>query len=200
MEIKNDKVILRDFVESDIDDRIYWEIVETEWQLWDAPWEYNEEDFDSEQYRKERLEWLAKEKDENMMRWGFQICINDKSRKHIGWCNAYKINDNYEYTKEDGYCTIGICIPDLSSRRKGYATASWNLFIQYFLNNGVEDIYTQTWSGNERVIGLINKIGFEECNREYNFRTIRGQLYDGVDFKLNLEKYKDFHERNKWRK
>ncbi len=23
---------------ADIEDRIYWETVETEWQLWDAPW------------------------------------------------------------------------------------------------------------------------------------------------------------------
>lgn len=73
MEIKNNKVILRDFIGSDINDRIYWETIETEWQLWDAPWENNGEKlFDSNQYRRERLEWLAKEKDENRMRWGFE--------------------------------------------------------------------------------------------------------------------------------
>jgi RimJ/RimL family protein N-acetyltransferase len=195
MEIKNHKAILRDFVESDIDDRIYWENVETEWQLWDAPWEYNENEvFDSDKYRKERLEWLAEEKDENRMRWSFQVCINDESRKHIGWINAYNIDANYHYITGDGYCTIGIDIPDLPSRGKGYATASWDLFIQYLLSNGVGDIYTQTWSGNERVLGLMEKIGFEECNREYGFRIVRGQLYDGLTFKLNREKYKDFHE------
>lgn len=192
MEIKNDKVILRDFIKFDIEDRIYWETVDTEWQLWDAPWE--EELFDSDNYRKVCLEGLAKEKDENRMRLGFQICINDENRKHIGWCNAYRIDDNYKYTKEDGYCTIGVGIPDLSSRRKGYATASWDLFIQYLLNNGIKNIYTQTWSGNERVIGLIKKVGFEACNREYGFRTVRGQLYDGLTFKLNWEKYNDFHQ------
>lgn len=195
MEIKNHKVILRDFVESDIDDRTYWETVETEWQLWDAPWEYNEDEvFDSDKYCKERLEWLEEEKDENRIRWSFQICINDESRKHIGWINAYNIDENYNYTKDDGYCTIGIDIPDLSSRGKGYATASWDLFIDYLLSNGIGDIYTQTWSGNERVLGLMKKLGFEECNREHGFRIVRGQLYDGLTFKLNRQKYKDFHE------
>lgn len=195
MEIKNNKVILRDFTESDIDDRIYWENVETEWQLWDAPWEYHKgQFFDAIGYRKERMEWLAIEKDEHRMRWSFQICINDESRKHIGWINAYRIDDNYRYTLGAGHCTIGINIPDMSSRRKGYATAAWDLFIHYLLNSGIEDIYTQTWSGNERVIGLMNKLGFEECHREYGFRTIRGKLYDGLTFKLNKEKYKDFHE------
>lgn len=200
MEIKNHKIILRDFIESDIDDRIHWETVETEWKLWDAPWEYHElEVFDLIGYRIERLEWLAKEKkkDENRVRKSFQICINDESRKHIGWMNSYKIDDNYRFTRGQGHCAIGIDIPDMSSRRKGYATASWDLFIQYLLSNGIEDIYTQTWSGNERVMGLMKKLGFEECNRVNGYRTIRGQVYDGLTFKLNKEKYYDFHEENK---
>lgn len=196
MEIKNDKVILRDFIEADIEDKIYWETVEREWQLWDAPWENDEEVFDKEKYRSERLEWLAKEKDENRMRYGFQICINDESQKHIGWCNVYHIDDNYKYIKGNGNCTIGIGIPDLSSRRKGYATYSWDLLIQYLLNNGIDEIYTQTWSGNNRVIGLMEKFGFEECNREYKIRIVRGQLYDGLTYKLNKKKYNEFRKKN----
>ncbi|MBM7614343.1 GNAT family N-acetyltransferase [Alkaliphilus hydrothermalis] len=197
MEIKNSKIILRDFIEADIDDRIHWETIETEWQLWDAPWENDENAFDPYSYRKECLEWLAKKKDENRVRMGFQICINDESRKHIGWCNTYYIDDNCEYTKEEGHCTIGIGIPDLSSRRKGYATFSWKLFIQYLIDNGIKDIYTQTWSGDERVLGLIKKLGFEECNRKYKFKTVRGQIYDALTFKLNKIKYNAFCELNK---
>lgn len=192
MEIKNEKVILRDFIESDIEDRIHWETIETEWQLWDAPWENDGDLFDSEAYRKDRLTWLAQEKDDNRMRWGFQICINDESRKHIGWCNSYDINDNFEYTNEGGHCAIGIDIPDLSARRKGYATAAWTLFIEYLTSKGIEEIYTQTWSGNERVIGLIKKLGFEECKRNYGSRTVRGQQYDGLTFKLNRKRHNDF--------
>ncbi|WP_461040707.1 GNAT family N-acetyltransferase, partial [Tepidimicrobium xylanilyticum] len=192
LEISNKKVILRDFIESDIEDRIYWETVEREWQLWDAPWE--KEEFNPDEYRQRMLKQLSQEKDVDRMRWGFQICINDASRKHIGWCNAYRIDDNFKYTQDDGHCTIGINIPDLSSRRKGYATAAWDLFIQYLFSKGIKDIYTQTWSGNIRVLGLMDKIEFEECNREINFRTVRGKLYDGLTLKLNKEKYYKFHE------
>lgn len=187
MEIHNDKVILRDFIASDIEDRIYWETLETEWQLWDAPWENKQ--FDPEHYRKKCLEWLTKEKEEERMRWGFQICIHDTSRKHIGWCNSYRIDDNYTYTEEDGHCTIGINIPDVSSRRKGYATAAWDLFIHYLLHHGIQNIYTQTWSGNTRVIGLMMNLGFEECCRKHGLRTVRGELYDALTFSLNLDKY-----------
>ncbi|MBS6195748.1 MAG: hypothetical protein KH828_09225 [Clostridiales bacterium] len=37
--LSDHKVILRDFLISDIEKRIYWETTENEWQLWDAPWE-----------------------------------------------------------------------------------------------------------------------------------------------------------------
>ena len=196
MEIKNESVILRDFIESDIDDRIYWRTVETEWQLWDAPWEFDEaeESFDPHEYRAEKLAWLEKEKDDSRMRWSFEICINDKAKSHIGWCNAYYIDDDYEYTEGDGRCTIGIDIPLLSVRYKGYATSAWYLFIEYFMSKGIDEFYTQTWSGNKRLIGLAHKLGFEECKRKNNFRKVRGQFYDGLTFKLNMGKYKEFSD------
>ena len=40
MVLKDDIVLLRDFKREDIAKRIEWETEKTEWQLWDAPWEY----------------------------------------------------------------------------------------------------------------------------------------------------------------
>ena len=40
MVLKDERVLLRDFMRQDIEKRLYWETVETEWQLWDGPWEY----------------------------------------------------------------------------------------------------------------------------------------------------------------
>lgn len=191
MVITDGRVILRDFVREDIEDRIRWETVETEWLLWDAPWELEEEEpFSPDAYRDKMLRQLSTEKDPSRMRRSFQICINNGTRTHIGWCNSYNIDANYDYTDENGYCTIGIDIPEQSARRQGYATAAWKLFIEYLLSNGVEDIYTQTWSGNERVLGLIRKMGFEECARQVNYRMVRGQSYDGLTFKLNISSFR----------
>lgn len=193
MELIGDKVILRDFEESDINDVIRWETLETEWQLWDAPWENEAGNaFDAEKYRKDKLNQLEQKENENRIRRSFQICVNDEGRKHIGWCNSYNIDGHFEYTRERGFCTIGVDIPDLSARHRGYATAAWKLFIDYLSSNGFEDIYTQTWSGNERVLGLISKIGFEECQRKTGIRTVRGKSYDGLTFKLNWKKYEEF--------
>lgn len=50
-------IILRNFIETDIEKRIYWEQVETEWQLWDAPWEYV---YSTELEKKENLDIYVK--------------------------------------------------------------------------------------------------------------------------------------------
>ena len=51
MILKDDVVLLRDFKREDIAKRIEWETEKTEWQLWDAPWEY--EGLTEEQIRRE---------------------------------------------------------------------------------------------------------------------------------------------------
>lgn len=193
MKIKGQKVLLRDFIKEDIEDRIRWETIETEWLEWDAPWEMEEEEpFNPKEYRSLMNKRLSNKHDPNRFRYGFQICVNDETKKHIGWINAYCIDDNYCYTNYDGKLTIGIDIPDLGSRQKGHATEAWSLYIKYLLDNGIEDIYTQTWAGNIRVIGLMRKIGFVECNREKDFRRIREKSYDGLTFKLDVKRYNQF--------
>ena len=39
MKIESDNIILRDMIESDIEDYVRWFTVEREWENWDAPWE-----------------------------------------------------------------------------------------------------------------------------------------------------------------
>ncbi len=190
MELSNDLVILRDYEETDIDNHIRWWTLETEWQLWDAPWENDlSEKFDPESYREKRLAQLAKREDENRIRRSFQISINNRERKHIGWCNAYLIDNYYRYSEGVGKWTLGISIPDLASRRKGYASAAWTLYIQYLLGQGIKEIYTQTWSGNERVIGLMKKLGFSLCNEKPKNVKVRGKYYSSLTFQLEVKNF-----------
>lgn len=88
MELKNDSVILRDFIRSDIQKRVYWETVENEWQLWDAPWEYEGKSKDEliqdlEEYKTKMLLRVSEQKGKNDLRTGFQICINDGKKTYI---------------------------------------------------------------------------------------------------------------------
>lgn len=191
-------ILLRDFIETDIDKRIYWETVETEWQQWDAPWEYegmtdNDKKADLERYIQNMNIWVEKYKNisPEQKRYGFQIVINNKNQDYIGWCNSYSIDEDCNYSEDSGHCTIGIDIPELSARGKGFASEALCLFITYLLQHGEQEIYTQTWSGNIRMIHLAKKLGFEEYRRKKNLRLVKEVYYDGLTFRLNIDKFNE---------
>ena len=48
MQIKFENIILRDMIESDIEDYVRWFTVEREWENWDAPWEKEDTDAEAE--------------------------------------------------------------------------------------------------------------------------------------------------------
>lgn len=192
--LKDDQIILRDFKDSDIEKRIYWETTETEWQLWDAPWETEslteiEKKKELEDYIENMKGWAEKfhTMPDTQRRYGFQICTCEDN--YIGWCNSYYIDEEYNYSKSGTKCTIGIDIPEIYQRGKGYAFHALCLFIDYLLKHGEDEIYTQTWSGNKRMIHLAQKLGFEECCRKSEIRKVRGKVYDGLTFRLNMNSY-----------
>lgn len=199
--IKTKDIILRDFIQKDIERRIYWEKFETEWQLWDAPWEYEgltelEKKEEFERYVETMNKWVEKYQyiSEEEKRVTFQIVTNDVQQKYIGWVSAYKIDEEYNFTDKNGHCTVGIDIPDMSVRGKGYSYKALCIFINYLINHGENEIFTQTWSGNDRMIHIAEKMGFEECCRKEGIRSVRGGIFDGLTFKLNMDRFKSFCE------
>lgn len=113
LEILSDdkRIILRDFIESDIEDYVRWFTKDIEWMGWYAPWE-NDKDYYEEM---EKANWSnyyynsLKEPD-NRIRTRFEICINDEKKTHIGWVSSYHSDNDYNYTKESVYRAIGIDI------------------------------------------------------------------------------------------
>ncbi len=192
--ICDDKVVLRDFLASDVEKRILWETTETEWQLWDAPWEYEglteaQKQKDLASYIHTMQGWAKRDAvlPDATMRTTFQICTKDGV--YIGWCNSYRIDDDYTYSKDGTRCAIGIDLPDTSQRKNGYAFHALCLFIDYLTAHGEAPIYTQTWSGNVRMIALAKKLGFTLCCTKTGIRTVRGATYDGLTFVLDNAKY-----------
>ena len=44
---KKNLIVLRDVIESEIDDFVSWNTTEIEWMNWDAPWEKEDEELGS---------------------------------------------------------------------------------------------------------------------------------------------------------
>ena len=57
-------------------------------------------------------------------------------------------------------------------------------FMNYFFESSVKELYMQTWSGNIRMLRCVDKLGVAECNRTIGTRTVAGQTYDGLTFKI----------------
>ena len=84
MEIRHRDIVLRDMIESDIEDIIQYMTVETQWSDWDAPWE-SLDDFDADAYRESMKAYLQKEHSGH--RWSFHITT--ANGQHIGRVNSY---------------------------------------------------------------------------------------------------------------
>ena len=186
IKIESDNMILRDMIKSDIEDYVRWFTVEREWESWDAPWE--KENPNEETERKSWTEYYESVKDlsNDTLRWKFEIEWNGR---HIGWVCSYRIDENYEWVgkPKDGqivYHAIGIdiCEPDLCGI--GIGTNALRAFMNYYFENGENELYTQTWSGNVRMLRCAEKLGFVECDRDVGTLEVDGQKYDGLTFKI----------------
>ena len=186
--LRDGKIILRPMKRSDVCDRIRWETEDTEWQLWDGPWDY--EGKTQEELKKQLEElttaWFSRAEHpvEQDPMLSLEICVDDERQTHIGWLGAYYIDDDCCIVDDGKRLAVGITIVPQSVRRKGYAQAALTLYIHYLFSCGVSEVYTQTWSGNTRMIRLAEKMGFSEFMRKKDLRLVRGQRYDGLTFRL----------------
>ena len=175
-------IVLRDMMESDIEDYVRWFTSETEWGDWDAPWEPLEPVSEEEARREwtERFQRLQNRPPE-ALRWKFEI---EAEGRHVGWVSAY--TDLGYVENEEGIPAIGLDIPDPGDRRKGYGTQAIQQYMAYSRDHGFSSFYTQTWSGNTGMMKTTEKLGFQEVAREKDCREVGGKKYDAVTFRLDL--------------
>ena len=194
MEIKYQNILLRDARESDIADDIRWNTTETAWALWDAPWEMEEElrRFDPAAYRQKELEAL--EKPPEGCRWRLELDTTEGV--HIGSVSRYCLDGDFSWTEAAPGAdpralrwAVGLDICESAYWSGGWGTQALTAFVRYLLSQGYEDLYTQTWSGNVRMVGLAEKLGFRECRRKAGLRLVRGKIYDGLTFRLDRDAF-----------
>ncbi|MCI1245544.1 MAG: GNAT family N-acetyltransferase [Bacilli bacterium] len=174
-------VILRDMRESDVDDYVRWFTSETEWsEKWDAPWEGKIEGDPI----KERRSWMeyfssVKSLNDDMERWKFEIEANGR---HIGWVSSYYDLDYSD--NPDHIIAVGIDIPDIDARGKGFGTKALSLFLEYLKGKGHMSFFIQTWSKNVPMLKVIKKLGFKESVRKRGFLSVGGKKCDAITFLL----------------
>ena len=201
LEIPYRNIVLRDMVVSDIADEIRWNTVETDWALWDAPWEMELEllQFNPVKFQKESMEKLRHPEEDP--RWRFELDTADGI--HIGSINSYLIDENWEWIPlqnvkpgQKVYKTLGLDIGESRFCSRGLGKDALAAFILYYLEKGIRELCVQTWSGNIRMIRCAERLGFVECNREIGLRQVRGETFDGLTFLLDLDRFHKYLAEN----
>ena len=93
MEIKFETMVLRDVVESGIEDYVRWFTTETQWSETDSPWEPVSGDTEAERASWTEYYESVKAMPEDVPWWKFEI---DWNGRHIGWVCSYMIDENYD--------------------------------------------------------------------------------------------------------
>ncbi len=97
------------------------------------------------------------------------------------------LDDSYEWISSEEHPkierrAIGIDICENEFWSKGIGTAALKIFMNYHLNMGYQELYTQTWSGNVAMIKTALKLGFQICSIKKNVREVDGKRYDALTF------------------
>ena len=98
MQIKYENIVLRDMIESDIEDYVRWWTTEIKWMNYDAPWETEASDEETERTSWREYYESVKDIPDDVRRWKFEIEWNGR---HIGWVSSYMMDENYEWISAD---------------------------------------------------------------------------------------------------
>ena len=200
MEIRYRDIILRDMIESDIEDWIRWETVDTEWIDWDGPDLDSGEPFDADAYRAESMKTLHYPREGDFRNF-FELATADG--RHIGMVSSYATGADFQHlswkdaTERDQFWyTLGIVICESCNWSQGLGAQALTAFCKHFMDHRKTELRLQTWSGNLRMVHCAQKIGFVEINRFVGNRHIRGNVYDGLTFQLDLDRFYDYLKQN----
>jgi len=177
IEIRGERVVLRDRRPEDVEACLRWITVETAWQDWDAPWEGKSitPPEKVEETQRTMLENIAKPlPTPRSLLYVQRIC-----GPLIGRVNYYG-HDPVNRTVD-----VGVGIWESAFWNQGLGTEALRLWLDYvFTNLDVHRVGLGTWSGNVRMIRCAEKCGFLLEGRFREAREVRGQRYDSLGFGL----------------
>ncbi|MFA2563605.1 MULTISPECIES: GNAT family N-acetyltransferase [Bacillus] len=175
--VKGDKVTIRAIEESDI--KTLWDLVfkeeNPEWKKWDAPYFL----FSMQEYSsyKEKMKTRLKEEPLSNL-------IIENNGQIIGAIGFY-----WEY-KPTRWLEIGLVIYNPNYWNGGYGTEALTLYRDLlFEKMEIGRVGITTWSGNERMMKVAEKIGMSLEGRMRKCRYYNGTYYDSIRMGMIREEW-----------
>jgi RimJ/RimL family protein N-acetyltransferase len=170
MFLQYNEITLREFEESDIDNKIHWinDPINNKYLHYDIPLEFEK-----------TLNWYRNKN--NQTRLDLVIEYNSVPVGLIGLLNIDKINNKAEYY---------ICLGETQYKGKGIAKIATQLLVSYgFYNIGLNKIYLNVDSENTVACKLYEKSGFL-CEGEFKKDLVhRGKYIDRKRYAILRENF-----------
>ncbi|MBO1626794.1 GNAT family N-acetyltransferase [Bacillus arachidis] len=180
--LQGKKVIVRKIEEKDIHS-LYSQIYKEEnpeWKKWDAPYF----PFSIQKYPVYKESLQSKLEEEPLSQF-----IIETDNEIIGTVGFY-----WEY-KASRWLEIGIAIYDPAYWNGGYGTEALQLYRDLlFENMEIGRVGLTTWSGNERMMKVAEKIGMKLEGRMRNCRYYNGTYYDSIRMGMIREEWEELRE------
>jgi putative hydrolase of HD superfamily len=174
--IEGPNIRLRDISENDLTAYRYWQQPGHDWQALDGPYYPKLTQEEVEKLIETLKEYIATS-DWPEVRTRLMIA-DQHTDKLLGSVSRYWIS------QETHWAALGIVIFDSAWWRKGLGYEALGLWMDYLFSQFPEWVRLdlRTWSGNQGMIRLAQKLGYrqEACFRKA--RIVEGDYYDGLGF------------------
>lgn len=177
MMIPFSKGVLASLDESIVDDFYYWKYEELEQKAknWNGPY--------IEEPHIDKLSFIKALEENRYIYPNVESTLAIMVEGHfIGTVGSYWIDKNTNWLE------IGIVIYNSDYWESSIGTEVFQLWIDYlFKKDFVHRLGISTWSGNERMIKLAQKVGMREEARIRQARSVKGQYFDAI--KMGILKF-----------
>ncbi|MRG85895.1 GNAT family N-acetyltransferase [Salinibacillus xinjiangensis] len=168
-------VVIRPVIEDDL--LILWELIykeeSPEWKKWDAPY-FELLHVPYKEFLNQRDKWVQAED-----RWVVEV-----NGEVVGTVSYY-----WEH-KPSRWLEMGIGIYNPYYWSGGYGTKAFRMWINHlFINLPLVRVGYTTWSGNERMMKVGEKLGMKLEGRMRKCRYYNGKYYDSIRMGLLREEW-----------
>ncbi len=174
-----DKIRLTQASEAQLDELYYWRFEEKrqEAKRWNGPY-IPEARLSKEQHREK---WLEEESIASGVPASLVITADEKT---IGYVGAYWVDQNTNWLE------TGIVIYDPDYWNGGYGSEAYRLWIDFLFEfTDLHRLGMSTWSGNDRVMKVAQRLGMKEEARIRKARMVEGVYYDAIKMGILREEW-----------
>ena len=173
------KIALRKITEKDIEEYKYWQLPIHQYHNYNGPYFSKSSKEKIEREIKVIFEALQEGNPDPMPKKRIISNENNALLGEVSW---------YWKSKETNWLEIGIVIFDERNWGKGIGKQDLKLWIEELFNTQKEIVRVglTTWSGNEGMIHLAEKLKMEKEAVYRKARIVNGNYYDSVSYGLSL--------------